>query len=83
MSLPLQEAAWPERPSGGAVWAVTRREHRFKGKEPEGASGRQRHRVPGSEARLGNRPFTQVGHALGTKYHLPSLPPHPKLAHSP
>ena len=76
MTLPPQEAAWPERlGSGGAAWAVTRREHRFKGKEPERASGRERHRVPGSKARPGKQTVSHGWVMLpGAKYHLPSLP---------
>lgn len=39
----------------GCGLGCDRREHRFEGKEPEGASGRERHRVPGSKARPGKQ----------------------------
>lgn len=75
MTLALQESAWPERlGSGGAAGAVTRREHGFDGKLPEGASWRERHRVPGSKAGPGKQTVSHRWVMLpGTEYHLPSL----------
>ena len=59
---------------GGCGLGCTRRERGFGGEHPEGASWRERHRVPGSKARPGKQ---TVSHRWvrfpGTNYHLVSL----------
>lgn len=85
MTLPSAGSCGPERlGSGGAAWAVTRREHRFKGKEPEGASGRERPRVPGSKARPGKRTVSHRWVMLpGDQVPPPFSPPLPETGPQP
>lgn len=65
MTLPRQEAAWPERlGSGGAGLGCDQENTGSKGRKPEGASGRERPRVPGKQGQARKTDcFTQVGHA--------------------
>ena len=75
MTLPPQEAAWPETGEWGCGLGCDQEKNTgSKGRNQKGTVG-ERPRVPGSKARPGKQTVSHRWVMLpGTKYHLPSLP---------